>query len=244
LLLETMDAMLTLHLDLQRISDEQQPMSMDGLPALHPDLQRIVDEQQPMSMDVLPAFHPDLQQVVDKQHATSTSAPPPAVQSKLLFPPVLPLSASTGTATACGTEPRPAPPPAAPTATTTAIRGLELPPAQPSSALMVAAAATYGPPPRPAQLPAPPTASTTTFGGIENLPPPSCAPKAAILCTVSIPTSSPTLWFVAATSLYKPALFAWDLGVRDIRRRCLDHKEGLMSIYRHHEVCNIFGCQE
>jgi hypothetical protein len=28
--------------------------------ALHPDLQRIVNEQQPMSMDVLPLLHPDL----------------------------------------------------------------------------------------------------------------------------------------------------------------------------------------
>jgi hypothetical protein len=28
------------------------------LPALHPNLQRINDEQQPMSMDVLPALHP------------------------------------------------------------------------------------------------------------------------------------------------------------------------------------------
>jgi hypothetical protein len=65
-LLETMDVMPTLHPDLQRIGDEQQPMSMDGLPALHLDLQRIIDEQQPMSMDVLPVFHPDLQQVVDK----------------------------------------------------------------------------------------------------------------------------------------------------------------------------------
>jgi hypothetical protein len=145
-LLETMP---TLHPDLQRIGDEQQPMSMDGLPALHPDLQRIVDEQQPMSMDVLPAFHPDLQQVIDKQQATSTSAPQPAVQSELLLPPTLPLSASTGAATACGTEPRPAGPPAAPTATTTAIHGPELPSTQPSSAL-TAATATYGPPPRPA----------------------------------------------------------------------------------------------
>jgi hypothetical protein len=148
-LLETMDAMPTLHPDLQRIGDKQQPMSMDGLPALHPDLQRIIDEQQPMSMDVLPAFHPDLHQVVDKQQATSRSAPQPAVQSELLLPPALPLSASTGVATACGTEPRLAAPPAAPTATTTAIHGPELPPAQPSSAL-TAATATYGPPPRPA----------------------------------------------------------------------------------------------
>jgi hypothetical protein len=209
-LLETMDTMPTLHPDLQGISDEQQPMAMDGLSALHPNLQRIVDEQQPMSM--LPAFHPDLQQVVDKQQATSSAAPHPAVQSELLLPPALPLSASTSAATACGTEPRPAAPPAAPTATTTAIRGPKLPPVQPSSALTVVAA-TYGPPPRPAPLPAPPTAGTTTFGGIENLPPPSCAPKAAILCTVSIPASSPTLGFVAATSSYKPTLFAWDPGV-------------------------------
>jgi hypothetical protein len=49
-----------LHPDLQRIVDEQQPMSMDVLPALQSDLQRIVDEQQPMSMDVLPALYPDL----------------------------------------------------------------------------------------------------------------------------------------------------------------------------------------
>jgi hypothetical protein len=189
--LETMDALLTLHSDLQRlgdeqqpmlrdglstlhpdlpgIGDEQQPMAMDGLPALHPDLQSIVDEQQPMSMDMLPAFHPDLQQVVDKQQATSVAAPQPAVQSELLLPPALPLSASMGAATA-----------------------------------------TYRPPPRPTPLPAPPTAGTTTCGWIENLPPPSCAPKAA---TVSIPASSPTLGFVAATSSYKPALFAWDPGV-------------------------------
>jgi hypothetical protein len=165
------DGLPTLHLDLPGIDDEQQPMAMDGLPALHPDLQSIVDEQQPMSMDVLPAFHPDLQQVVDKQQATSAAAQP-TVQSELLLPPTLPLSASTGAATA-----------------------------------------TYGPPPRPAPLPAPPTAGTTTCGGIENLPPPSCAPKAAILCTVSIPASSPTLGLVAATSLYKPTLFAWDPGV-------------------------------
>jgi hypothetical protein len=186
--------------------------TMDALPTLHLDLQRLGDEQQPMSMDGLSALRPDLQQVVDKQQATSSSTPQPAVQSELLLPPVLPLSASPGAATACGTEPRPAATPTAPTATTTAIRGPELPPAQPSSAL-TAAAATYGPLPRPAPLPAPPTVSTTTFGGIETLPPPSCAPKAAILCTVSIPASSPTLGFVAATSSYKPALFAWDPGV-------------------------------
>jgi hypothetical protein len=36
--LETMDALLTLHSDLQRLGDEQQPMSMDGLSALHLDL--------------------------------------------------------------------------------------------------------------------------------------------------------------------------------------------------------------
>jgi hypothetical protein len=41
--LETMDALPTLHSDLQRLGDEQQPMSMDGLPALHPDLQQIID---------------------------------------------------------------------------------------------------------------------------------------------------------------------------------------------------------
>jgi hypothetical protein len=42
--LEMMNAMPTLHPDLQRIGDEQQPMSMDGLPALHPDLQQIIDK--------------------------------------------------------------------------------------------------------------------------------------------------------------------------------------------------------
>jgi hypothetical protein len=186
--------------------------TMDALSTLHSDLQRLGDEQQPMSMDGLPALHPDLQHVIDKQQAMSSSTPQPAVQSELLLPPVLPLSASTGAITACGTEPRPAAPPAAPTTTTTAIRGPELPPAQPSSTL-TAAAATYGPLPRLAPLPAPPTAGTTTFGGIETLPPPSCALKAAILCIVSIPASSPTLGFVAAASSYKPALFAWDLGV-------------------------------
>jgi hypothetical protein len=140
---------------------------------IHSDRQRLGDEQQPMSMDGLSALHPDLQQVDDKQQATSwAAAPQPAVQSELLLPPALPLSASTA-----------------------------------------AAAATYGPTPRPASLPAPPTVGTKTFGGIENLPPPSCAPKAAILCTVSIPASSPTLGLVAATSSYKPALFAWDPGV-------------------------------
>jgi hypothetical protein len=137
---------------------------------IHSDRQRLGDEQQPMSMEGLPALHPDLQQVDDKQQATSWAAPQPTVQSELLLPPVLPLSAST-------------------------------------------AAATYGPTPRPAPLPAPSTAGTKTFGGIENLPPPSCAPKAAILCTVSISASSPTLGLVAATSSYKPALFAWDPGV-------------------------------
>jgi hypothetical protein len=45
--LETMDAMLTLHPDLQRIGDEQQPMPMDGLPVLHPDLQQISDSSMP-----------------------------------------------------------------------------------------------------------------------------------------------------------------------------------------------------
>jgi hypothetical protein len=88
--LETMDALLTLHSYLQRLGDEQQPMSMDGLPALHP----------------------DLQQIADKQQATSTSAPQPTVQSALLFPPAPPFSASKGAAAPCGTEPRPAPPPA------------------------------------------------------------------------------------------------------------------------------------
>jgi hypothetical protein len=139
---------------------------------IHSDRQRLGDEQQPMSMKGLPALHPDLQQVDDKQQATTWVAPQPAVQSELLLPPTLPLSASTAAATA-----------------------------------------TYGPTLRPAPLPAPPTAGTKTFGGIENLPPPSCAPKAAILCTVSIPASSPTLGLVAATSSYKPALFAWDPGV-------------------------------
>jgi hypothetical protein len=54
----------------------QSPLEMmDTMPTLHPDLQRIGDEQQPMSMDGLPALHPDLQQIIDKQQATSTSAP-------------------------------------------------------------------------------------------------------------------------------------------------------------------------
>jgi hypothetical protein len=53
--LETMDALLTLHSDLQRLDDEQQPMSRDGLPTLHSDLPGIGDEQQPMAMDGQPA---------------------------------------------------------------------------------------------------------------------------------------------------------------------------------------------
>jgi hypothetical protein len=53
--LKTMDALLTLHSDLQRLGDEQQPMSRDGLPTLHLDLPGIGDEQQPMAMDGQPA---------------------------------------------------------------------------------------------------------------------------------------------------------------------------------------------
>jgi hypothetical protein len=102
-----MDGLPTLHPDLQGIGDEQQPMAMDGLPALHPDLQSIIDEQQPMSMDVLPAFHPDLQQVVDKQQAPSAAVPQPVVQSELLLPLALPLSASTGAASATTYGPPP-----------------------------------------------------------------------------------------------------------------------------------------
>jgi hypothetical protein len=75
----------------------QSPLEMmDAMPTLHPDLQRIGDEQQPMSIDGLPALHPDLQQIIDKQQATSTSAPQPVVQSALLLPPAPPFSASTG----------------------------------------------------------------------------------------------------------------------------------------------------
>jgi hypothetical protein len=88
----------------------QSPLEMmDAMPTLHPDLQWIGDEQQPMSMDGLPALHPDLQQIIDKQQATSTSAPQPAVQSALLLPPAPPFSASTGAASSCGTKPRPPP---------------------------------------------------------------------------------------------------------------------------------------
>jgi hypothetical protein len=56
-----------LHPDLQRIVDEQHPISMDGLPALHLNLQWIIDEQQLMSMDVLPVLHLILQQIIDDQ---------------------------------------------------------------------------------------------------------------------------------------------------------------------------------
>jgi hypothetical protein len=59
------------------------------LPALHPDLQRIVDEQQPMSMDMLPALHPNLQWVIDKQPASSMSTPQPVDMLELLPPPPL-----------------------------------------------------------------------------------------------------------------------------------------------------------
>jgi hypothetical protein len=83
----------------------QSPLeTMDALPTLHSDLQWLGDEQQPMSMDGLPALH-DLQQIIDAQQATSTSAPQPAVQSALLFPSALPFSSSKGTAAPCGTEP-------------------------------------------------------------------------------------------------------------------------------------------
>jgi hypothetical protein len=75
------------HLDLQRIIDEQQPMSMDVLPTLHSDLQRIVNEQQPMSMDVLPTLHPDLQRVVDKKMASSMPQLQPQDMLELLPPP-------------------------------------------------------------------------------------------------------------------------------------------------------------
>jgi hypothetical protein len=192
--------------------------TMDTMPTLHPDLQGICDEQQPMAMDGLPALHPNLQRIVDEQQPMSML---PA------FHPDLQQVVDKQQATSAA-APQPA-----------VQSELLLPPALPLFAST--AAATYGPPPRPTPLPTPPTAGTTTFSGIENLPPPSCAPKAAILCTVSIPASSPTLGFVAATSSYKPVgTRVW----RDVPRRCLDHKEGLLSIYRNHEVCNVFNCQE
>jgi hypothetical protein len=59
------------------------------LPALHPNLQRIVDEQQPMSMDVLSVFHPDLQRVVDMQLVSSMPTPQPVDMLELLPPPPL-----------------------------------------------------------------------------------------------------------------------------------------------------------
>jgi hypothetical protein len=58
------------------------------LPALHLNLQRIVDEQQPMSMDVLSVFHPDLQRV-DKQLVSSMPTPQPVDMLELLPPPPL-----------------------------------------------------------------------------------------------------------------------------------------------------------
>jgi hypothetical protein len=158
--LETMDAMLTLHPDLQRIGDEQQPMSMDGLSALHP----------------------DLQQIIDKQHAMSTLAPQPAVQSALLLPPAPPFSASTGAAAACGTEPRPSPAalmsaaatyrpeprqassPASLTTDVIPSCGPDHPSVLPLSASTGAATA-CGTAPRPVAPPAAPTATTTAIHG-------------------------------------------------------------------------------
>jgi hypothetical protein len=171
-------------------------------------------------MDTMPMLHPDLQSIVDEQQPMSMDVLP-------AFHPDLQQVVDKQQATSAA-APQPV-----------VQSELLLPPALPLFAST--AAATYGPPPRPTPLPTPPTAGTTTFSGIENLPPPSCAPKAAILCTVSIPASSPTLGFVAATSSYKPVgTRVW----RDVPRRCLDHKEGLLSIYRNHEVCNVFNCQE
>jgi hypothetical protein len=60
---------------------------MDVLLTLHPDLQRVVDEQQPMWMDVLPALHPDPQQVVDEQLASSMPTPQPVDMLELQPPP-------------------------------------------------------------------------------------------------------------------------------------------------------------
>jgi hypothetical protein len=62
-------------------------MSKDMLPALHLDLQRIVNAQQPMSMGVLPALHPDLQRVIDKQLALSMPTPQPMDMLEFLPPP-------------------------------------------------------------------------------------------------------------------------------------------------------------
>jgi hypothetical protein len=61
------------------------------LPALHPNLQRIVDEQQPMSMDVLPALHPDLQRVFNEQLASLMLTPQQVDMLELLPlpPPIL-----------------------------------------------------------------------------------------------------------------------------------------------------------
>jgi hypothetical protein len=225
-----MDGLPVLHPDLQQIIDAQQATSTSvPQPAVQstllfppaPPFSSSKGGAAPCGIEPRPVQPPAaLMGAADTYQPEPRPAPPPVSLTTGAVPscgpdhpPMLPLSASTGVATAYGTAPRSVAPPAAPTTTTTAaIHGPELPPVQPSSALM-AAAATYGPPPRPAPLPAPPTAGTTTFDGIENLPSTSCAPKAAILCTVSIPASSPTLGFVAATSSYKPALFAWDPGV-------------------------------
>jgi hypothetical protein len=75
-----------LHLDLQRIGDEQQTTSMGRMLGPHTGLQWISDEQQTMSVDVLPVLHPNPQQVINEQQFTLMLAPQPAIPLELLPP--------------------------------------------------------------------------------------------------------------------------------------------------------------